>query len=57
MYMYILYTGVHSCNHIFSTSTHTSTGVVKSGEDPQDASGCKSFSAKEPIITGLFCRK
>jgi len=27
------------------------------GEDPQDALSCRSFSAKEPLIIGLFCGK
>ena len=28
---------------------------VQGGEDPQDALSCRSFSAKEPLIIGLFC--
>ena len=27
------------------------------GEDAWDASNCKSLSAKEPLIVGLFCGK
>jgi len=30
---------------------------VQGGEDQSDALSCKSFSAKEPRITGLFCAK
>jgi len=30
---------------------------VEGGEDPYDALGCRSFSAKEPLIIGLFCGK
>ena len=29
--------------------------VLQSGEDPYDALSCRSFSAKEPLIIGLFC--
>ena len=31
--------------------------VVQGGEDSQDALSCRSFSAKEPPIIGLFCGK
>ena len=27
------------------------------GEDQQDALSCRSLSAKQPLIIGLFCRK
>jgi len=30
---------------------------VQGCEDPQDALSCRSFSAKEPLIIGLFCGK
>jgi len=30
---------------------------VQGGEDPYAALSCRSFSAKEPIIVGLFCGK
>ena len=30
---------------------------VQSGEDPYDALICRSFSAQEPLIIGLFCGK
>jgi len=30
---------------------------VQGGEDAEDASSCRSFSAKEPLIIGLFCGK
>jgi len=30
---------------------------IQGGEDPQDALSCRSFSAKEPLIIGLFCGK
>ena len=30
---------------------------VQGGENPCDALSCRSFSAKEQIIVGLFCRK
>ena len=28
---------------------------IQGGEDPQDVLNCRSFSAKEPLIIGLFC--
>jgi len=28
---------------------------IQGGEDPYDALSCMSFSAKEPLILGLFC--
>jgi len=31
--------------------------VVQGDEDPQDALNYKSFFAKEPLITWLFCGK
>jgi len=31
--------------------------TVQGGEDAEDALSCRSFFAKEPLITGLFCRK
>jgi len=31
--------------------------MVQGGEDPQDVLRCRSFFAKEPLITGLFCGK
>jgi len=30
---------------------------IQGGEDPYDALSCRSFFAKEPLITGLFCEK
>jgi len=30
---------------------------IQGGEDPLDALSCRSFFAKEPLITGLFCGK
>jgi len=30
------------------------TKLVQGGEDPQDALSNRSFSAKEPLIIGLF---
>jgi len=48
---------------------HTYTSIHKSleqielpaklqgGEDSWDALSCRSFSAKEPLIVGLFCGK
>ena len=30
---------------------------VQSGEDPWDALSWRTFSAKEPLIIGLFCGK
>ena len=27
---------------------------IQGGEDPSDALSCRSFSAKEPLIIGLF---
>ena len=35
--------------------THTSP--IQGGEDPQDALTYRSFTAKEPLIAGLFCGK
>ena len=31
--------------------------TLQGGEDLQDALSCRSFSAKEPLISGLFCGK
>jgi len=31
--------------------------LIPGGEDAQDALSCRSLSAKEPLIIGLFCRK
>ena len=31
--------------------------TILGGEDPRDALNCRSFSAKEPLIVGLFCGK
>jgi len=31
--------------------------ILQGGKDPQDALSCRSFFAKEPLITGLFCGK
>ena len=31
--------------------------LVQGGENTSDAFGCRSFSAKEPLIRGLFCGK
>jgi len=33
------------------------SSVLQGGEDPQDALSRGSFSAKEPLIIGLFCGK
>ena len=32
------------------------TACVQGGKDPQDASRCRSLSAKEPLVIGFFCR-
>jgi len=32
-------------------------GYIQGGKDPQATTSCKSFSAKEPLIVGLFCGK
>ena len=29
--------------------------AVQGSEDPSNASSCRSFFAKEPLIIGLFC--
>jgi len=34
---------------------HAITDTLQGGEDPQDALSRRSFSAKEPLIIGLFC--
>ena len=45
------------------SDTHTSTPgavamtLIKDGKDAQDASSCRSLSAKEPLIIRLFCGK
>jgi len=36
---------------------NTGCNLLQGGEDPQDALNCILFSAKEPLITGLFCGK
>jgi len=33
------------------------SSCVQGGEDSQDVLNCRLFSANEPLITGLFCRK
>jgi len=31
--------------------------MIQGGEDAQDTLSCRSFSAKRPLIIGLFCGK
>ena len=31
--------------------------IIQGGEDPQDTLSCRSISAKEPLIVGLFCKR
>jgi len=59
-------THTHNVTHTHDTHTqryehtmpHTqqeSTQVLQCGEDAEDALICRSLSAKEPLIVGLFC--
>jgi len=43
--------------HKFAHTQKSPQNKVQGGEDPQDALSCRSFSAKEPLIVGLFCVK
>jgi len=43
--------------HIIQHTTHIIQNTTQGGEDPSDALSCRSFSTKEPLIIGLFCRK
>ena len=45
----------HTWGH--ATGHHAIHHSVQDGEDPYDAWSCRSFSAKEPLIIGLFCGK
>ena len=45
------------CTYVY-TYSHQDTRVrTQGGDDAQDALICRSLSAKEPLIIGLFCRK
>jgi len=39
------------------THIHNYTMCIQGGEDPTNALICRSLSAEEPLITGLFYRK
>ena len=49
-------TYTQECTCIYNTPCQTSL-QLHGGEDPQDALSCRSLSAQEPSIIGLFCRK
>ena len=44
-------------NHLRLKASYGSLLTILGGEDPQDALSRKSFSAKQPLIIGPFCRK
>ena len=51
---------MHKCIYLSSHSSSPSawhSQVVQGGEDTYVALSCRSLSAKEPLIIGLFCRK
>jgi len=53
-----IHTLTHTCVCAVSTRhTHTYGYAVQGGQDPQDTLTCRSLSAKEPLIIGLFCGK
>jgi len=54
------HTQTHTQTHkLTRTRAHSTSqrSTVQGGEDPQDTSSCRSFSAKEPLFIGLFCGK
>ena len=48
---------IHMSDMADSCVWHDTHSIIQGGEDPQDASSCRSFFAKEPRIIGLFCGK
>ena len=60
MYIYMSHTLTHTHEHIYMyvCMGHTYMGAaqrsVQGCEDANDALGCRSLSAKEPLIIGLF---
>ena len=56
---------IHICIHIYTCIIYTviyiggyhRCNTVQGGEVPKDTLSCRSFSAKEPLIVGLFCGK
>jgi len=54
LYLMLLSMSVYSRSVVSSPSLFM---PLKGGKDPYDALSCRSFSAKEPLIIGLICRK
>jgi len=59
IYMYIhLYIHLHTRVYIYTNTQiriiYNQIHNVQGGEDPQNALNCMSFSAKEPLMLGLF---
>jgi len=62
VYVYVyVYIYVYVYVYVYVQVSFVAHGVqikwVQSGADAPDASSCRSFSAKEPPIIGLFCGK
>jgi len=55
MYIYVYVYTARSRNK--NSYSHKRVYHIQVGEDAQDAFSCKSLSAKEPLIIGLFCGK
>jgi len=56
------YSGVRDARHarnlcVFVFMSGFAATNVQGGEDPQDVSSCSLFSAKEPLVIGLFYGK
>jgi len=61
---YTIYVYMYSCLHSHTPHTHTHTHMSRvylearlPPRTPFDISSCRSLSAKEPLIIGLFCRR
>ena len=52
VYIYIYHIHVYVVNVLFLAQPS-----VQGDEDSEDVLICRSFSAKEPLIIGLFCGK
>ena len=55
-YIHVSGTSMYQKSPVLDTWSSKQMSVeLQVGEDPQDALNCRSFSAKEPLIIGLFC--
>jgi len=55
IFVYAYHSGIWSATDELGTQEYRE--CVMGGGDSQDALSCRSFSAKEPPIIGLFCGK